>query len=399
MTKARKPHLDPRPATEPREVGAGTSPDGAPPGRILVIDDEEDVREVLQATLQADGHEVYTLPRAEQGLRFLEERPVDLVICDHRMPGLSGVEFFARLRERFPRIQRIFITGYAEVGVAIRAVNEGNIARFLTKPWREAELRGAVEHCLARLRLEEENRRLLALVQEQNAQYRRLNENLEREVEARTQRIRQVGDVAIFTLARLAESRDEMTGRHLERIQSYSRLLAEALAQLPHYAGYIDREYLEDLERSSPLHDIGKVGIPDRILLKPGRLTPSEFEVMKTHVLVGGDTLQRADRHLKEESFLTLGKEIAYSHHERWEGSGYLRGLKGEQIPLSGRIIALADVYDALTSKRVYKEAMDHAEAREWIVREAGRHFDPEVVEAFLKVERWFERLRRELGN
>ncbi|MFQ5896461.1 MAG: HD-GYP domain-containing protein [Nitrospinota bacterium] len=237
------------------------------------------------------------------------------------------------------------------------------------------------------------------LLKEQNARYQLMNEKLEQEVEARTQRIEQVRDVSIFSLARLAESRDKMTGRHLERIQAYSRLLAEALAQHPRYAGYIDREYLEDLERSSPLHDIGKVGIPDHILLKAGRLTPSEFKTMKMHVLIGGDTLRRAEQNVKGESFLTLGKEIAYSHHERWDGGGYLRGLKGQQIPLSGRIVALADVYDALTSKRVYKEAADHAEARELIVREAGQHLDPEVVEAFLKVEPLFEHLQTELAN
>lgn len=201
----------------------------------------------------------------------------------------------------------------------------------------------------------------------------------------------------ILGLAKLAEYRDEGTGKHLERIREYSRLIAEKMADLPQYEGYVSEKYIEDIFRSSILHDIGKVGIPDAILLKPDELTEEEFEIIKTHTILGGDALNAIDSQFEGKSFLTLGKEIAYYHHEKWDGSGYPKGLKEEEIPLSARIVALADVYDALTSKRFYKEAYSHARTREMIISLKETHFAPDVVDAFLSVEEEFDRIGSEL--
>ena len=204
-------------------------------------------------------------------------------------------------------------------------------------------------------------------------------------------------NATILGLAKLAEYRDADTGAHLERIREYSKILAAELSRKPSFSGYISEDYIEDIYNSSILHDIGKVGIPDSILLKPGRLNHEEFEVIKRHSSLGGDALKAVEAKIEGQSFLSLGKEIAYYHHEKWDGSGYPQGLKGEQIPLSARIVALADVYDALTSKRVYKEAYSHEKAREIIINDRGKHFDPDVVDAFVALAEEFRRIREEM--
>lgn len=195
----------------------------------------------------------------------------------------------------------------------------------------------------------------------------------------------------ILGLAKLAEYRDEGTGAHLERMREYARLIAEQMSRRPKYRDYISLAYIEDIYRSSILHDIGKVGVPDAILLKPSGLTPEEFEIIKRHTTLGGEALEAIEQRIDGKSFLTMAKEIAYHHHEKWDGTGYPKGLKGEAIPLSARFVALADVYDALTSKRFYKEAYSHEKARDIIVGLQGNHFDPEVVEAFLASENEFK--------
>ena len=200
----------------------------------------------------------------------------------------------------------------------------------------------------------------------------------------------------ILGLAKLAEYRDEGTGTHLERIREYAKLIAKHMAQNPKYAGHITPEYIDDIYQSSILHDIGKVGIPDAILLKPDKLTDEEFDVIKRHTILGGDAIKAIEAKIEGQSFLALGKEIAYNHHEKWDGSGYPRGLRRESIPLSARIIALADVYDALTTKRFYKEAYSHQESKQMIIDLKSTHFDPEVVDVFLSLEDEFDRIRRE---
>ena len=200
----------------------------------------------------------------------------------------------------------------------------------------------------------------------------------------------------ILGLAKLAEYRDEGTGTHLERIREYAKIIAEEMAKNPKYAGHITPEFIDDIYQSSILHDIGKVGIPDAVLLKPGRLSDEEFDVIKRHTNLGGDAIKAIEAQIEGQSFLALGKEIAYNHHEKWDGSGYPRGLNGEDIPLSARIIALADVYDALTTKRFYKEAYTHEKSRQIIIDLKGTHFDPEVLDVFLALADEFDRIRLE---
>ncbi|MGA2973959.1 MAG: HD domain-containing phosphohydrolase [Spirochaetia bacterium] len=206
---------------------------------------------------------------------------------------------------------------------------------------------------------------------------------LEKKLQDSFQQIKDTQSAAILGFARLTEYRDMDTGKHLERIREYTRVLAIGLGKLPKYADYITAEYVEDLCLSSVLHDVGKVGIEDAVLLKPGRLDTLEYEKIKRHAQLGGEALRKVDQEIKRESFLTIGKEVAFSHHERWDGAGYPAGRKGEQIPLSARIVALADVYDALTSKRSYKKELPHEEAVKIIMSEKGTHFDPDIVDVF----------------
>jgi PAS domain S-box-containing protein len=203
----------------------------------------------------------------------------------------------------------------------------------------------------------------------------------------------------ILGLAKLAEYRDKGTGAHLERIREYAKIIAREMAGLPAYKDYITEKYIEDIYQSSILHDIGKVGIQDAVLLKPGKLNSEEFDIMKRHTVLGGDVLAEIESQTEGRSFLTLGIVIACYHHEKWDGTGYPDGLKGEDIPLAARIVAIADVYDALTTKRLYKEAFTHEKSRGIIVDLKGTHFDPDVVDAFLANEKNFSRICAEKGT
>ncbi|MCP3923104.1 MAG: HD domain-containing protein [Desulfobacterales bacterium] len=206
----------------------------------------------------------------------------------------------------------------------------------------------------------------------------------------RTEELSKTQDVTIISLASLAETRDNDTGTHIIRTQHYVKALANNLKDHPKFKKDLDEKSIDLIYKSAPLHDIGKVGIPDDILLKPGKLTDEEFEIMKNHPAYGRDSLKKAEDMLGENSFLRFAQEIAYSHHEKWDGTGYPEGLKGESIPVSGRLMAISDVYDALISKRVYKKAFNHEKARDIIVEGKGKHFDPDIVECFLKIERVF---------
>lgn len=211
--------------------------------------------------------------------------------------------------------------------------------------------------------------------------------------------LQQARTSTILGLAKLAEYRDQGTGAHLERIREYSKIIALELSKEPKYRGFITEDYIDAIYQSSILHDIGKVGIPDAILLKPSKLLPEEFEIIKQHTTFGGDALKSVEANVTRDSFLTIGKEIAYHHHEKWDGTGYPHGLKGEQIPLATRIVSLADVYDALTSKREYKAAYTHEEATKILILEKGSHFDPDVVDAFMATNHVFKRMRNKINS
>ncbi|MFQ5600802.1 MAG: HD-GYP domain-containing protein [Candidatus Krumholzibacteriia bacterium] len=219
-------------------------------------------------------------------------------------------------------------------------------------------------------------------------------QELERRDSGHGDELRGAHEVAALALAKLVELHDPVTGSHLERLRAYTSLLSGELARLPRYRASLHPELVAVLPHASALHDVGKVGIPDRILQKAGRLTAQEFAVMKRHTTTGGHTLQELLRRAPGNRFLALGREIALYHHERWDGSGYPFGLRADQIPLSARIVALADVYDALTSERPYKAAYTHEATRAHIISQSGTHFDPDVVEAFLCCEGEFVRTR-----
>ncbi len=220
---------------------------------------------------------------------------------------------------------------------------------------------------------------------------------LERKVLQSLKDVKEARTGVILGLAKLAECRDTDTGSHLERIREYTKVIVNELRKNPEYKEYITDEYVEDLYHSSILHDIGKVGVPDAILLKPGKLTTEEFEIIKQHAVLGGKAISDIDKQFENQSFLTIAKELAYYHHERWDGKGYPNGLKERQIPLSARVVSFADVYDALTSKRCYKDAFGHEEAKSIILEERGKAFDPDIVDAFLKYDDEFQRIRQTL--
>lgn len=303
------------------------------------------------------------------------------------MPGMDGYSVCEQLKAspRTADIPVIFLTARMEKEAEGKGFVVGGVD-YITKPFSPPVLKARVETHLA-------------LKQARDA-LREQNALLEERVEQRTRRISALQDAIIMAMASLAETRDNETGNHIRRTQWYVRLLAEQLSRKPAYQELLTPGRIGLLYKSAPLHDIGKVGVPDRILLKPGKLTAEEFAEMKKHTEYGRDAIIAAEQSLDdEETFLSLAKEIAYGHHEKWDGSGYPIGLTGEAIPLSARLMALADVYDALISKRVYKPAFSHEKARAIILEGRGLHFDPEVVDAFLEVESEVRRIAARLAD
>ncbi len=351
---------------------------------ILVVDDEPAVRDLLVSQLAFVGYRCRAAAsgRAALELALAEPRPI-LVLSDVHMPGFSGVELLRHLREADNDIQVVMVSGMQDLSIVRECLREGAYD-YLVKPFELDDLTNTVSRAIERARL-----------LRQNEEYRK---NLERMVQEQTEEIRQTRDMALVTLAKLAESRHHETGHHLERMAAYSRRLAEALRSSP-YGRHVTPEFVEHLFKSSPLHDIGKVGIPDAILMKPGPLTPEEDCLMRTHTTIGGDTLRHVIELYSGRTFLTMGMEIAYAHHERWDGSGYPAGCAATDIPLAARIVALADAYDAITSERPYKQAHDHPEAIRRIRLDRDRHFDPVVVDAFLLCHGDFGRIQGELKD
>jgi len=331
--------------------------------RILVADDDEISRDLIEHALLKAGYDVETAADGREALEIVRSGRCRLVISDWSMPQMSGIELCRAVRAELCEgyVYLILLTSHSKPNEIVEGMSAG-ADDFIGKPFNPQEL-------IVRVRAGE---RVLAL---------------------------ETREMAIFALAKLAESRDPETGHHLERVQCYSRLLAIELAKTPKYRESIDPEYVRLIYQTSPLHDIGKVAIPDSVLRKPGRLNDAEFAIMKTHAQHGADTLAAALERFPEARFLRVACEVAATHHERWDGSGYPAGLSGESIPLAGRIVAVADVYDALTSKRVYKDAFSHEVARSIIVGDAGSHFDPDVVEAFLRVEDEFVAIHERFGE
>ncbi|HVU89235.1 MAG TPA: HD domain-containing phosphohydrolase [Pirellulales bacterium] len=331
--------------------------------RVLVVDDDLITREIVVEDLRHFGYEVTAASDGREAFELVRTGMYRLVVSDWQMPHMSGLDLCREIRKRgwSGYIYFILLTLRGGVDNVVCGLDAG-ADDFLTKPFQPQELR-------MRLRTGE---RVLGL-------------------ESR--------DLMIFAMAKLAESRDKDTGDHLERMREYSRILADELSRWPHYCQMVDGDYVQLIYQTSPLHDIGKVGVPDSILLKPGPLSSEEFEIMQRHTLLGGETLQTVAASRPDALFLKMATEIALTHHERFDGTGYPHRLKGDQIPLCGRIVALADVYDALTSKRVYKPAFDHQKARAIILEGKGTQFDPDVVQAFINREQEFIAVARQFHD
>lgn len=325
---------------------------------VLIVDDEPISRLAVAETLQSAGYRVTVACSGEEALKRLIHDGQQLVVCDWSMPGMNGLELCRTIRANTLRryVYILMLTSHNRLQNTLEGLDAG-ADDYVTKPFSPAELVLRVNTGRRIIRSES-------------------------------------SDMTIFALAKLAESRDSDTGTHLERVRIFCRLLAQELQIHPTFRCMINDDYVRLIYETSPLHDIGKVAIPDSILLKPGKLTADEFEVMKSHTIRGAQTLGAAMKEFPNAEFLRMAHDIALCHHERYDGRGYPYGLAGDAIPLSGRIVALADVYDALTSKRVYKSAMSHEETRAIIVSERGTHFDPNVVDAFLQLENEFRTIR-----
>ncbi|WP_272918714.1 response regulator [Malikia spinosa] len=348
------------------------------PATILVVDDTPANLSLMTGLLR-DEYKVKAAIDGEKALRIAQSSPApDLILLDIMMPGMDGYEVCRRLKAdpATRDIPVIFLTAKSGVEDEKMGLDLGAVD-YITKPISPPIV-------MARVRNH--------LVLKASADFLRDKADyLEHEVGKRTAEVTAIQDVTILAMASLAETRDSDTGNHIRRTQHYVKALALKLREQPRLAALLDDRYILMLFKSAPLHDIGKVGIPDRILLKPGKLTPEEFELMKTHTTLGRDAIHAAERQLgMPVEFLKLAKEIAYSHQEKWDGSGYPEGLKGEAIPLSARLMALADVYDALISRRVYKEGMPHEQALAIISAGRGQHFDPDMVDAFLAIHEEF---------
>ncbi len=339
---------------------------------VLIVDDTVMNIQVLLGTLK-DEYAIIAAKSGEKALELVRTKKPDIILLDVMMPGMNGYEVCEILKsdDSTSGIPIIFITALNDAVNETKGIELGAVD-YITKPINPDIVKSRV-------------RNHLKLKKYQN--------HLEELVEERTLEIKQTQEATIESMAALAEFRDPETGGHIRRTQNYIKVLAQTLRQNPKFQDILDDQTIYMLYLSAPLHDIGKVGIPDEILLKPGKLTLQEFEIMKMHTVYGRDAIATAEKKIVGKSFLSFANEIAYGHQEKWDGSGYPEGLSSEEIPLSARLMAIADVYDALISKRVYKPAYTHEDAVGMIKNDSGTHFDPEIVDAFLHVTDLFDQI------
>jgi len=327
---------------------------------VLIIDDQSTGRTILETIIMqvTDNIEVVAFAEPESALKWLDNHDVDLIVTDYLMPGMNGIDVIKNVRKK-PHCETVpimMITVVSEKEVRYEALEVGATA-FLTRPIDQIECRTS---CRNLLQLHEQQ-----LIIQDRADW------LARQVEIATKQIIQRERETIIHLAKAGEYRDEGTGNHVVRMAKYSRLIAEAL-------GCFTEEECEDLEYAAPMHDIGKIGIPDSVLLKPAKLDVDQWEIMKRHSTIGYEILSTS-----QSKYMKIGAIIALNHHERFDGKGYPNGLKSTEIPLIARVVAVADVYDALVTERPYKLAWSHGEALSYIEQQAGTHFDPDCVQAF----------------
>ena len=350
---------------------------------IMVVDDTPENLVLLSRILQPEGYKVMTLPDGKRALEAVHARRPDLILLDIMMPGMDGFQVCSVLKAdpSTAAIPIIFISALSEPLDKVKAFDAGAVD-YITKPFNVMEVKARVgvhlDLSFLQKELEYYNARLEERVREQVLELSR-------------------GHLALITaVTKLASVRDSETGDHIERTRRLCRLLAELLRRTPAFEADIDDSFIENIYNASPLHDIGKVAISDRILLKEGGYLPEEFEEMKTHTTIGKEYLSQALAKSPGNKYLRMGMEIAGNHHEKWDGSGYPAGLSGEAIPLSARIMSLVDVYDALRSKRSYKEAFSHITAVDMMRKERGSRFDPDILDLFLAHDTEFEKVRGE---
>ena len=354
---------------------------------VLVVDDTPNDLSLIASLLKSD----YRVQVANGGDACISvasaSQPPDLILLDIMMPDLDGYEVCRRLKANpaTRAIPIIFLTGKNSVADEQLGFQLGAVD-YITKPVSPPLVLARVATHIA----------LKA-----SADFlRNKNKYLEREIAKRDRQMTAIQDVTILTMASMAETRDTETCNHIRRTQFYVKALAEHLKPNPRFSQFLTEDNIDMLFKSAPLHDIGKVGIPDRILLKPGKLTPEEFEIMKTHTTLGWDAIDKAEKSLGTQAeFLTMAKEIALFHQEKWDGSGYPQGRKGDDIPVSARLMAVADVYDALISRRVYKAGMSHEAAVAIILQGKGQHFDPDMVNAFFDIQGEFRAIAQRYAD
>jgi putative two-component system response regulator len=341
--------------------------------RILLVDDNTTNLQLLHETLDGQGYKLLIAKSGKTALAITQKAKPSLILLDIMMPEMDGYEVCRRLKadESTRQIPVIFITALVDEEDEAKGLGLGAVD-YITKPINPELVRARVHNHL---------------------ELKRHQDHLENLVAERTRRLALVQAVTIEGLATLAEYRDPETGGHIKRTQNYVKVLAKKLKEHPRFRDGLNDEIIELLYMSAPLHDLGKIAVPDHILQKPGKLTDEEFEEMKKHTTYGHDALWITEQKLGEDSFLRHAREIAYTHQEKWDGSGYPSGLKGDEIPIPGRLMALADVYDALISKRVYKPPFPHEKAVQIIVEGKGKHFDPDIVDAFIELENTFRNI------
>lgn len=338
--------------------------------KILIVDDEQNVLNSLRRLLIREKYEVFCAGSASDGLKVLRTNQIHVIICDRMMPEMDGIEFFEKASEISPDSMRILLTGFASMESAVAAINRSHVHSFLTKPWSNDILLTTVKRACEHLELILENKRFQKIIEDQNRELLSLNSSLSDKVLERTIQLEEAIDEGVFILANAAETKDKCTGGHIMRVKNMVFDMCRKL-DMPTYEAHKTALF-------SILHDVGKIHIPDAILNKPGPLDAEEWEIMKTHTIAGCKILGKKD-------FYQKAREIARSHHENFDGSGYPDGLSGDEIPLSARIVAIADVYDALSSERPYKKSWAHDKIIMEMETLSGIKFDPEIVKLFLE--------------
>lgn len=339
--------------------------------KVLIVDDTEFNIDIIYGALE-DLYDVRVAMSGPEALSLVELDPPDIILLDISMPDMDGFEVCERLKAMPTAmdIPVVFISANSHLESKVKAFSVGGVD-YIVKPFDILEIKSRIQNHLE-LKF---SREILSSA----------NQNLGKLIAMKTLEVTQMRSAIIQTLASLAETRDDDTGKHIIRTQQYVKIMLNYLLEQNYFEDELTPEIADQIFLATPLHDIGKIGIPDAILLKPGPLTPEEFNIMKRHTLLGKNAMEVASSATENNIFFEIAKEITFSHHEHWDGSGYPLGLSKTQIPLSARLVAVADVYDALISKRVYKEPLSHANASKIIIKGFGNHFDPDIVEAFLQ--------------